>query len=194
MPESTSYCLHCKKKTVNVEPEIKKLKGKRTLISKCKICGHKKYKFLKKGEGCGCGCDCTKQKRPDPDSGPRGGDIVDTIGKLVGEVHLRTLPSKDHPLGQKYSFCGPGTRLDKRLGANDEPLPWSRPLNKVDNLCYKHDLAYRDKAKEARQKADQELLGGLDKITSPTNEEMHAIRWIRPIIKTKGFLGLGMDS
>jgi hypothetical protein len=37
-----------------------------------------------------------------------------------------------------YSFCGPFTKLDKRLARGD------KPLNKLDAGCMEHDIFYRD--------------------------------------------------
>lgn len=144
-------------------------------ISKCAKCGQKKSKFVA----------ARKQKGT--------GDVVDALGKYVGELHLRTAPSLKNPLGQKYSFCGPGTRLDKRLGPDDKPLPHSLPINRVDSSCYKHDIAYRDKSKAARHAADQVLLNDLAALAkmNPTPEEARATRIIRPIITAKKKFGLG---
>ena len=40
-----SYCLKCKKHTENIDPQVSN--GK-LMISKCAICGSRKFKFIKK--------------------------------------------------------------------------------------------------------------------------------------------------
>jgi hypothetical protein len=54
------------------------------------------------------------------------------IGGSV-ELHMRSLNNT------KYSFCGPGTNLDKRLKPDGSPQEWSTPINKVDSVCMQHD-------------------------------------------------------
>lgn len=71
-----------------------------------------------------------------------GGGLVNTlINKLPVELHI-----------PGYQFCGPGTKLNKRLARGDQGI------NPLDAACRKHDIAYRDhKSLEARHLADKEL-------------------------------------
>ena len=56
-----------------------------------------------------------------------GCGLVDKlINKLLFELHL--------PGG--YQFCGPGTKLSKRLTRGDPGI------NKLDSACKDHDIAY----------------------------------------------------
>ena len=49
-----SYCLKCKKNTVNINPRVSKTSnGKTMLLSKCAICGSKKSRFIKNQEAKG---------------------------------------------------------------------------------------------------------------------------------------------
>jgi hypothetical protein len=61
--------------------------------------------------------------------------------------NLPGLPWAKYP-GEKhipqYQYCGPSTRLDIRLDNNDKPKSGEEPINRVDETCYQHDLAYRD--------------------------------------------------
>ena len=44
-----SYCLKCKKHTKNIDPQVSSTSnGKLMILSKCAICGSRKYKFIKK--------------------------------------------------------------------------------------------------------------------------------------------------
>ena len=49
-----SYCLKCKKYTKNINPRVSSTSnGKLMILSKCAICGSKKYKFIDKQEPSG---------------------------------------------------------------------------------------------------------------------------------------------
>lgn len=72
-----------------------------------------------------------------------GGGIVNTlISKLPFELHI--------PGG--YQYCGPGTKLQKRLARGDPGI------NPLDKACREHDIAYsKSPHLEDRHKADYEL-------------------------------------
>lgn len=56
----------------------------------------------------------------------RGAGVLNTlINKLPIELHI-----------PGYNYCGPGTRLEKRLLRGD------RGVNKLDEACKQHDIAY----------------------------------------------------
>lgn len=73
-----------------------------------------------------------------------GGGIVNSIiNKLPIELHL--------PGG--YQFCGPGTKLEKRLQRGE------LGINGLDSACREHDIAYENSNDiEHRRKADQKLI------------------------------------
>ena len=49
-----SYCLKCRKSTENINPRVSKTGNDRTIIlSKCAICGSKKWRFIKNQEAKG---------------------------------------------------------------------------------------------------------------------------------------------
>lgn len=69
------------------------------------------------------------------------GLINSVVDKLPFEVHL-----------PGYQYCGPGTKLQKRL-ARDDP-----GINKLDALCKTHDIAYHTfQGDKERTEADQIL-------------------------------------
>lgn len=72
----------------------------------------------------------------------KGSGIINSaINKLPIELHL-----------PGYSFCGPGTKLEKRL-ANGE-----LGINPLDSACREHDIAYaQNKDIKERHKADKIL-------------------------------------
>ncbi|KAL6417672.1 hypothetical protein ACFW04_014398 [Cataglyphis niger] len=65
----------------------------------------------------------------------RNGDITGDIGGagLLNRA-INALPFELHIPG--YQFCGPGTRLAKRLARGD------RGVNPLDAACREHDVAY----------------------------------------------------
>lgn len=73
------------------------------------------------------------------------GDIVNSaIDALPVELHL--------PGG--YQYCGPGTKLKKRLSRGDPGI------NKLDKACKEHDIAYSKYSDTAkRTEADKALAG-----------------------------------
>ena len=49
-----SYCLKCRKDTENINPRVSNTgNGRKTIFSKCAICGSKKSRFIKNQEGKG---------------------------------------------------------------------------------------------------------------------------------------------
>src|SRR6218665_3893477 len=76
------------------------------------------------------------------------------------EIHMR-LPSgassEDVPGGSfqnagKYSYCGPFTKLDKRLSQG------YRGVNKLDRACLNHDVAYATHSDTAGRKVADDVL------------------------------------
>ena len=77
----------------------------------------------------------------------KGGGIVSSV--LNKAIDL--LPIELHLPGG-YQYCGPGTKLSKRLARGDPGI------NKLDQACKTHDIAYsRYKDSENRRRADQQL-------------------------------------
>lgn len=75
------------------------------------------------------------------------GLINDIINKLPFELHAPRNWNLD-----TYNFCGPGTKLDRRLSRGD------KGINPLDDACKKHDIWYRDhKNTEDRWVADKIL-------------------------------------
>jgi Phospholipase A2-like domain/Domain of unknown function (DUF5679) len=167
------YCLKCKAYTSNVDEYALTTKNNKQIIkAKCSVCGKNKSQFIKS----------TKKL---------GGDIVSSlISKIPIEFHLRSLT------GKKYSFCGPNTKLEERLNEDDTPKEWSKPINKVDEVCLKHDLAYRDSdlGLGTRHDADKKMLDDLNNLKNLNINERLARAVIKPIIATKHKLGLGLKK
>ena len=103
-------------------------------------------------------------------------------GGYLGAMHLTG-----------HNFTGPGTRLDKRLDPKtDEPYEWSKPINRVDKSSLHHDKCYRDNPSlKGRHKCDDIMIDELDSIENPTTRECIERSVVKPIIKTKKWLGFG---
>ena len=99
-----------------------------------------------------------------------------------GKLHTRT------PLGKKYNYCGPGTKLKERLASSDPS--YREPINKLDAICRTHDIDYglaKDLAD--KHKADDKMLRSISKI--PWSERPWGTAAVKGIIGAKRKLGLG---
>ena len=94
-----------------------------------------------------------------------------------------------------HSFTGPNSRLDLRLNLDDSPKDFSKPINRVDEIAYHHDLDYREAGDELEMKhaADRLMLQHLDSISDPTIRERIERLIVKAALKTKLFLGVGLD-
>lgn len=108
------------------------------------------------------------------------GLLNSTINNLPFEVHL-----------PGYQYCGPGTRLQKRLARRDPGI------NLLDAACKEHDIAYsQHKNLKERHEADK-ILGDkawLRAKTSSSIKERLAALAVTGAMKTKTKLGLGLNK
>lgn len=78
---------------------------------------------------------------------------INAAGDVAGSVlnkAIDILPIELHIPG--YQYCGPGTKLEKRLKRGDPGI------NPLDKACKKHDIAYNTyRDTERRAQADKEL-------------------------------------
>lgn len=111
----------------------------------------------------------------------RGQGLLNSIiNKLPIELHI---PS--------YQFCGPGTKLEKRLARGDQGI------NKLDEACKEHDISY-SKANdlENRHRADNLLLEkAKERLKSSDSSfgEKAASLGVVAAMKTKLKLGMGCE-
>ncbi|XP_065659034.1 uncharacterized protein LOC136083559 [Hydra vulgaris] len=88
------------------------------------------------------------------------------------------------------NFAGPGTNLDERLTFTDAYKEWSKPIDRVDNAAYHHDLPYKYiNGTAKRNLADKIMIK--ETIENPTIRERIERGIIKPIISTKAKFGLG---
>ena len=167
------YCVKCKNKTETVDVQNVVSKNNRPMLrGKCAACGCTKTQFLKKSTA--------------------GGDLVSSLTSATGKIKLpwAKFPGEMHIPGM--NFAGPGTNLDERLTSTGAYKDWSKPVDRVDNAAYHHDLAYQHFPDTAtRNVADKIMLEQMDAIKYPTIRERIERGIIKPIISTKAKFGLG---
>lgn len=109
----------------------------------------------------------------------RGGTLNTLINKLPFELHI---PS--------YNYCGPGTKLNKRLSRRD------KGINPLDEACKEHDIAYSKYSHiKDRNKADQILAKKAFQrfqASDSTFGEKIAALGVSGIMKAKSKLGMGV--
>lgn len=109
------------------------------------------------------------------------GLINSAINKLPFELHI-----------PGYNFCGPGTKLQKRLGRGDTGV------NGLDNSCKKHDIQYSmNKDLRLRHEADEllakEALKRVRSKDASVGERLAALG-VAGLMKAKVKLGMGLNS
>lgn len=111
----------------------------------------------------------------------RGEGIVNTlIDKLPFEAHL-----------PGYSYCGPGTRLQRRLLRNE------KGINPLDEACKAHDISYSQSSDiQDRHRADRALAeAAWSRVIAPDASlgERAASLLVTNIMKGKLHIGAGMN-
>ena len=169
------YCVKCRRQTesLNVEKIIAK-NGRSMLRGTCKICEKTKTRFI---------------------ASNAGGDLVDSLNSVTRNIKLpwAKYPGEMHLPG--HSFTGPGTRLDLRLNPDGTFKESSKPIDRVDQAAYNHDLAYAAFPDiKNRNVADRTMVNELDDIKNPTLRERVERAIVKPILKTKSHFGLGLKE
>lgn len=106
------------------------------------------------------------------------GLLNSVINKLPFELHI-----------PGYNFCGPGTRLQKRLLRGD------KGVNQLDEACKQHDIAYSNTNDlSSRHKADRVLAQKAFRILRSGSSlgEKAAALGVASVMATKTKLGMGM--
>lgn len=103
---------------------------------------------------------------------------------------INNLPFEAHLPG--YIFCGPGTKLEKRLLRGD------KGINKLDEACMQHDIAYtKSNDLKQRHKADLTLLNMAKQRTQAkdaSKREKLASWLVSKVMKTKLKKGAGVKT
>ena len=169
------YCVKCKRisETNNIQNVVSK-NGRPMLRGVCAICGKTKTQFVKKSSG---------------------GDLVSSLNSITSSIKLpwAKYPGEMHLPGM--NFAGPGTRLDLRLNPNGTPKDSSKPVDRVDDAAYRHDMAYSAfPDTKTRNIADRIMVSELDEIPNATLRERIERALIKPILNAKANFGLGISK
>ena len=171
------YCVKCKSKTESRDIQNAVSKNNRHMLrGVCAVCGTTKTQFVK-------------------GTPSHSGDLVSSLNSITSNIKLpwAKFPGEMHLPG--HSFTGPGTRLDLRLNPDGTPKDWSKPVDRVDNAAYHHDLAYNRYSDVAeRNVADKTMITELNNIPNPTIRERIERAVVKLILATKASLGLGVKS
>ena len=151
------HCLKCEIITETLSPSYSVTKNNRHMLKgTCAVCGRVKCQFVKSSAV----------------PAVSGGDLVialNTVSKNF-QLPLQKFPGELHIPGM--NFAGPGTRLEYRLNDDGTPKEFSKPVDRVDEAAYYHDLAYNEYTDtENRNIADREMLKDLSEIENPTIRE-----------------------
>ena len=165
------------------------------LKGNCAICGRVKCQFAKTSADSSISgaAQANELVSPAGSEFTSGGDLVGVLNKVSQnfQLPLQKFPGEMHIPGM--NFAGPGTRLEYRLNDDGTFKEFSKPIDRVDQAAYYHDLAYNEYSDtENRNIADREMLQQLDSIENPTMREKIEMAIIKPIINTKQKFGLGL--
>jgi len=118
----------------------------------------------------------------------------DTVRVFLFNKAVSNLPFKLNLPG--HNFTGPGTKLDRRLNPDGTPRDWSKPINRVDEAAYLHDLCYaKNQHTRTRNKiCDREMQRELAQITNPSLRERMERGLVGSMIKAKANLSLGLKK
>jgi len=92
--------------------------------------------------------------------------------KFEGEMHIPGM-----------NFAGPGTYSNKRLTSTGQYHDWSKPVDRVHDAAYYHDLTYHQFSDTPnRNIADTAMLKQMDDIITSSIRERIERAIIKPII------------
>lgn len=119
--------------------------------------------------------------QPKPKNKTGRGILNSAINKLPLEIHI-----------PGYQFCGPGTKLEKRLKAGQ------KGINGLDKACRVHDIAYnassnlKDRNIADKELAKQAMLRARSK-NARFGEKIAALT-VAGLTKVKSALGAGLQT
>lgn len=174
------YCLKCKsKRKVNNSEEVYSKNNRPMVTGNCSSCGTKLYQFIKKGKGV---INTLLNKIP----------IPEMHLSLPKDVSSENVESGSFNKTGKYSYCGPGTKLSKRLAQG------YKGINDLDKACLQHDIAYdRNNDTKNRNLADNILAQEANRLANDMSQPEYVrndSKRVAALMSTKSWLGFGNNS
>jgi Domain of unknown function (DUF5679)/Phospholipase A2-like domain len=177
------YCVKCKKKTDTLDIVQVTTKNNRSMIKGiCSICGKNKASFI---------------SRSTVNKSGGGFSLNNFVNNLPIELHQFAEKGEDVSGGsfnnqQKYSYCGPGTKYEKRVKEG------YKGINELDRMCKLHDKFYNENTDtKTRNISDIALAHRADEIArNPIYDDMQRkdANFISGIMKAKAKFGLGVKK
>lgn len=176
------YCVKCKSQTeTNDLQNVVSKNGRSMHRGVCAVCGKTKTQFISSTSA--------------SVASKKGGDLVNSLNSVTSSIKLPWAKYSGEMHLPGHSFTGPGTRLDLRLNPDGSFKSWSKPVDRVDNAAYHHDLAYAQYSDTInRNVADREMINELNHIPNPTLKERIERAVVKPILATKANFGLGLPN
>ena len=167
------YCVKCKKIKKSIDLKQITSKNNRLMLSgKCSVCNSKVFRFIKHGNG-----------------------LLNNIMNKVSlpEMHMSLPDNIESEDGSgKYSYCGPGTKLHKRLSKGHQGV------NDLDRACMKHDIAYdNNRDTKSRNEADNELAHISNKLANDMNQPDYVrkdAKKVAALMSLKSYFGMGLNN
>jgi len=125
--------------------------------------------------------------------GTKKSKFISASGKFLNDA-INSLPFEGQLPG--HNFTGPGTKLNKRLNLDLTPKSWSKPINRVDQAAYHHDICYvKNKDTKTRNEVcDKNMLTELNDIYNPTLRERMERGVVSTTIGTRKHFGVGLKK
>ena len=160
------YCVKCKKATETSNVQFAVSKSGRN---------------MKRGTCIICGTTKTQFIKA-----TKGGSLLNkAINNLLFEMHL-----------PGYYFSGPGTNHGKRLNEDLTPKTMSKPINRVDQAAYHHDICYlkNSDTQTRNEVCDKNMLKELEGIYNPSLRERLDKSIVSKLIGMKVKFGMGVKK
>ena len=179
------YCVKCKRKTETINLIQVTTKNNRSMLKGvCSICSKNKASFIVRDRTGGIA------------GGQTGGgfSLNNFVNNLPIELHQFAEKGEYVPGGsfnnqQKYSYCGPGTKYEKRVREG------YKGINELDRMCKLHDKFYNENTdSKTRNISDIALAHRADEIArNPVYDDAQKkdANFISGIMKAKAKFGLG---
>ena len=176
------YCFKCKKKTSSANSEEVLTKNNRKqLKATCAVCGSKKSAFVSTKSGSGV-INTVLNKLPMPEMHL----------SLPSDIDNETVPNGSFNNTGKYSYCGPFTKIDKRIAEGYQGV------NELDKVCRVHDIAYKgNKNTRTRNVADDILAQEAATIANNPNQADYVrkdARTVTAVMAAKSRFGMGFKK